>query len=324
MNQTLAVVTPVYNDWTSFSQLVVQLDAVLAGLGCSARIFAVDDKSTDLNIPTQFPELRAIKSIEIVHLIRNVGHQRAIAVGLASLCDRSDIEAVIVMDADGEDRPQDVGPLFSMFRENPDKIIVVVRSKRSEGLLFRAFYLLYKQLFHLLAGVTIDFGNFCLIPWRWMDDLTYNPNLWNHFAATIQSSRIPLTRTSAPRGVRYDGQSSMSFMSLVLHGLSALSVYLDTIVVRTLMLIGFVTFISTLGIAVVVGIRLFTDLAIPGWATSTVGLLVIIALQMFFFGILVGFLRLSMRSWTLITPALDVLQLVKKRDICYESNSDHV
>jgi hypothetical protein len=322
MNQPLAFVMPVYNDWKSFFQLVVQLDAVLVELGCRAHVFAVDDKSTRFDVPAQPPALQAIQSIEIIHLIRNMGHQRAIAIGLAVLRDRTNMEAVVVMDADGEDRPQDVSQLVARYRENPDPILVATRSKRSEGLSFRVFYFLYKRLFHLLAGVTIDFGNFCLVPWCWMDDLTYNPNLWNHFAATIRSSGIPITRVRTVRGVRYNGQSSMNFMALVLHGLSALSVYLDTIVVRTLMLIGFMIFASVLGISVVMGIRLFTDLAIPGWATTTVGLLAIIALQTFFFGVLIAFLRLSMRSWTLINPALDVLSLVKKREIYYES--DHI
>jgi hypothetical protein len=73
----------------------------------------------------------------------------------------------------------------------------------------------------------------------------------------------------------------MNFTRLTLHGLSAIAVYADIVFVRALILsIGFII-LTVAGSIVVVGIRLLTDLAIPGWATYVLGILVIIFVQAF-------------------------------------------
>src|SRR5262249_57945423 len=84
---------------------------------------------------------------------------------------------------------------------------------------------------------------------------------------------VPTTR----RG-RLAGRSKMNLVSLILHGLTAMSVYTDTIFVRILLVAVFVAAAAGLGIAAVVGIRTATDLAIPGWATVAAGDLLIILL----------------------------------------------
>src|SRR5690606_8053167 len=102
-----------------------------------------------------------------------------------------EFDALIVMDADGEDRPQDLPRLIAGYNEQTDHIIVADRNRRSEGIIFRLFYMIYKQLFAFLTGVNINFGNYCLIPRVYIDSLIHDPNLWNHLAATIRRSKIP-------------------------------------------------------------------------------------------------------------------------------------
>ena len=51
--------------------------------------------------------LRQICAIEVVTLACNLGHQRAIAVGLVEVYCRKRFDAVLVMDSDGEDAPAD-------------------------------------------------------------------------------------------------------------------------------------------------------------------------------------------------------------------------
>jgi polyisoprenyl-phosphate glycosyltransferase len=68
---------------------------------------------------------------------------------------------------------------------------------------------------------------------------------------------------------------------LVLHGLSAISVYAETVGVRLIVGIGVVMLFTLIMLVAVVAIRLGTDLAVPGWATTAFGLLLVIVLQMF-------------------------------------------
>src|SRR5205085_5906391 len=102
---------------------------------------------------------------------------------------------------------------------------------------------------------------------------------WNNLAGSVIRSRLPYMTVPTERGVRYEGQSSMKLPSLIIHGLSALSVQTDVIFVRMLLAALFIALPAGLGILAVIAIRFGTNLAIPGWATTAVGTLLIVLLQ---------------------------------------------
>mgnify|MGYP001473470125 CR=1 FL=1 len=107
------------------------------------------------------------------------------------------------------------------------------------------------------------------------------------------------------RGVRYFGKSSMRFPNLVLHGLSGISIYLEIAIVRMLIAALGVILFSMLGFMVVVYIRFFTPLAIPGWATNlTIGLAMVVFQAVILLSLLT-FVVLNQRSSKLVIPAKD-------------------
>ncbi len=313
-DSTIIIVTPVYNDWISLNCLLRELDQVLGKLSQPLRVLVVDDGSTQTMDLHFEPNLSAhILSIEVVRLIRNVGHQRALCIGLVETQSYTDYEAIIVMDADGEDTPASIDKLIEAHRLQHESIVVAVRGRRFESLAFKLFHRLYKLLFKGLVGKNINFGNYCLIPRFLLERLTFDSNLWNHLAATIVRAGLPLQYVPIDRGTRYDGQSKMSFQNLIMHGLSAISVFVDVIFLRLLILSSLLAVLSVLGIVTVVGILLFTKLAIPGWATNAVGILSIIIFQVVIFSSSAIFFILNQRSANVFIPSLDVGRLVKER-----------
>ena len=125
----------------------------------------------------------------------------------------------------------------------------------------------------MLTGRTIRFGNFSILPWTHLDSLVAYPELWNHYAATLLKSRLPYASIRCNRGTRIAGRSRMDFTSLVVHGMSALFADQEVVGTRLLMAtIGLTTILLSM-IGLVIGVKLFTTLAIPGWATFTLGLL---------------------------------------------------
>lgn len=82
----VVVLIPVFNDWGPASRVVEKLDGVLAGRGMGADVVLVDDAST-VRVAGEFRALRlkAIEKVEVLSLRRNLGHQRAIAIGLAHI-----------------------------------------------------------------------------------------------------------------------------------------------------------------------------------------------------------------------------------------------
>ena len=101
----------------------------------------------------------AIRFLDRLRLRRNLGHQRAICVGLAQfegIGRYTSIDTCVVMDADGEDAPADVPRLLAAFAEgNGTHAVFASRLKRSEGLLFRFSYATYRLVHRVLTGLPV-------------------------------------------------------------------------------------------------------------------------------------------------------------------------
>jgi polyisoprenyl-phosphate glycosyltransferase len=268
--QKLRIVTPVHNDWDSLAMLLKDLDALAAALPVQIDVSAINDGSTQpVNIDAgDLATLSHLNTIEIIHLATNIGHQRAIAVGLCVAVEDADCDAILVMDADGEDSPGAIGTLIDCAKEG-DYCVTARRGKRSENLSFRLSYLMYRLLFKLLTGHEIAFGNFSLLSLGYARRLVHVPELWNNLPAAILRSRLPIRAVRVDRARRYAGKSKMNFASLVAHGFSGISVYAETIFARFLILSVGLFFLSISAIIFVLTLRIFFPLyATPGWATT--------------------------------------------------------
>ena len=308
----LIVLMPVYNDWHASALLLVELDRVLAEAHLSAHVVLVDDGSTVP--PTALESVgahRAIGRTDILGLRRNLGHQRAIAIALAWLAENVPPGPVVVMDGDGEDAPADVPRLLARSRETGgDAVVFAERIRRSEGLVFKAFYHLYR-IWHLwLTGIPVRVGNFSLIPAAQLRRLVVVSELWNHYAAAVFKARLPREFVPTVRANRLSGKSQMNFVALVGHGLSALSVHAEIIGVRLLMLSLTVVAVTIMLLCAVVAIRLTTTLAIPGWATTAAGVLLILLLQASAFAGAFVFLVMHARSQPAFIPLRDYVYFV--------------
>jgi polyisoprenyl-phosphate glycosyltransferase len=301
----LVILTPVYNDWEVLRLLLAQLDAVLSSAGETADVVAVNDGSQQA--PTlNGLSLAGVRSLSVLHLRRNLGHQRAIALGLAYVEAKLPCAAVVVMDADGEDCPQDVLRLLNESRKQPgDKIVFALRERRSEGVLFRAFYTIYRWVFKGLTGQTIRVGNFSLVPRSLLRRLVAVSEIWNHYASAVQRARVPCVYVPTDRGKRLAGNSTMSFVSLVTHGMSAISVHAETIGSRMLVLALLFGTGILFAMGVVVAVRFLTDLAIPGWATFAFGLLSLMLLQTVFIALFFAGTVLHGRNAYTFLPSRD-------------------
>ena len=313
----IAIVTPVLDDWACFAALLEEIAAEYGGSGVRFEVIAVDDGSADPFDPDtlSLSSEGCIARVQLLPLALNLGHQRAIAVGLCSVADRDDLDAVVVMDSDGEDRPADIAALLAAGRDQPDRVILARRTRRSESLLFRLCYRAYKAAFRALTGRPISFGNFSLLPMAAVRRLVHMPELWNNLAACVMRSRLKFVTVPIARGRRYHGASRMNLVGLIVHGLSALSVHIDTVFVRVLLGCGLICAISLIGIVAVTVIRFATDFAIPGWASTMVGDLLIILMQMIVLMVAASLMMLAGRSARPIIPIADARQFIA-RDRC--------
>lgn len=316
----LRLIIPVYNDWASFHMLLHELDSVAASLPFQMFVSAVDDGSFDDAMPTlsDLSALQHLAGVEIITLAVNVGHQRAIAVGLCVAAQEHDFDAVLIMDADGEDPPSSIDALTRGIGDRKDFCIVAQRHKRVETASFKFFYLLYKLFFKLVTGKTINFGNFCILSSSNVNRLVMVSDLWNNLPAAILRSRLPLNFVPIHRGRRYAGKSKMNFTSLIVHGLSGISVYADTIFVRLLILSVVLVGLSVVLVAGLLTLRIFFPAhATPGWTTTITFGLTVIILQVLFTALSSILMLLNSRVQRLVLPKLDYLPYIRDRRVIF-------
>ncbi|MCX6215459.1 glycosyltransferase [Spirosoma sp.] len=322
MDKTLAnypdrinVVIPLFNDWQALGLLLERIQAVNEATLVSRMNFLIVDDCSSTNY-TALPAGIG-QSLSILRLFRNVGHQKAIALGLSHLASLPEQYPTIVMDSDGEDRPEDIPELIKTGLNSPNRIVFAHRAKRHESLIFRLFYEVYKRVFQLLTGKVITFGNFSLVPAQQLRKLTHVSEIWNNYPGGVIRSRLPYTAVPLERGRRLAGESKMNFVSLVLHGLSAVSVLMDTTAVRLALFCVIMVVVSVFGIGVVVALRLFTDTAVPGWASYLVFSFLIVILQAFLISLLLVFIILSYRTQPQFIPARQFQDFVEKVEKVY-------
>ena len=289
------ILSCLYNDWSSAEVLFQAVDDEFFKRGWNWQLVLVDDGSRESQPADFLAKMKSFSSVEVVVLRRNLGSQRALAIGLSHVFESKNADAVVVMDADGEDRPEDVVRLIEAYSsQSQPKIIFAERSKRSEGAVFRILYLFYRALHYLLTGYAIRFGNFSIIPRKQLGCLVVDPNLWLHFAATVVAARVPYATIPSHRGVRIHGKSHLNFTNLVIHGLAAISCYNEIVGVRLILCsLGLSAVIVALILEVTV-IRLATTWAIPGWATSAVGIFWVLLSQAVL--IVLAFIALAISS----------------------------
>lgn len=271
-NSSLIIVTPIYEDTQAAGQLFEELGKIF---GKELFIVAVDDGS----IRNPFPVNLITGGGVVIRLKRNVGHQKAIAVGLGYVAENiKEQQKVIVMDSDGEDTPASVKELLTALENESVDIVVAQRKSRVETLKFKAFYVLYKFVFKMLSGKKINFGNFMALKSHAVKRLVFIQELGIHVAATVLLSKLRLHFLAIDRGSRYAGKSKMNFIGLVLHGFRALMVFSEDVLVKVGVALAIVSGFSVIGSVMAIILKLL-GFATPGWFSTALGILLIVFLQ---------------------------------------------
>ena len=246
----IKILIPNYNDWQSVFKLLENIDLVIAGLEEEVSVLIVNDASTEQR-PEISLNLNNLKSIQVINMKENRGHARCNAAGLKYINEREDVDYVIPMDGDGEDRPEEIRPLIEKAKEYPDTVITANRIKRSEGLLFKFCYLIHKYLTFVFTGQSIKFGNYTCLTKSAVDKMSKEAATWSSFSGSL--SKVVKDRRFVPsiRGSRYFGPSKMSFIDLLKHSLSIVAVYKFTVLIRSIIFLAVYIFLVSQYISVV-------------------------------------------------------------------------
>ena len=241
----ILILIPVYNDWDSLKKLINEINKNIKDQnGFIFKCLIINDAST-------FEQPKLVKpnnlvSLKILNMKENKGHARCNAFGLKYASEKEDFDYIIVMDGDGEDRPEELQSLTRKIQEYPNNSVVARRIKRSEGFFFKFLYELHKLITLIFTGKKIDFGNYSCLTKKDVETLVEKKSLWTSYSGTVKKNVKQLRDIKSIRGSRYFGPSKMSFFNLLIHSFSIIAVFKYQVFIRSILIIFLLLYLETL------------------------------------------------------------------------------
>ena len=218
------ILIPIYNDWESLAKLLKNISENIKNIkGAQFNCIIINDCSTITSPKIKIPS--EINSIKIIHMSKNKGHARCNAFGIKYLSENSDFDYLILMDGDGEDRPEEIKLLVDKILLDPNKSVVAKRVKRSEGPMFQMLYRFHKYLTLLSTGKLINFGNYSCLTKSDLKTLSIKASLWSSYSGSFKYNIKNYNEVNSIRGMRYFGPTQMSLFKLVIHSFSIIAVF---------------------------------------------------------------------------------------------------
>ncbi len=232
----IKIIIPIYNDWQSVFKLLDEINNLPLGQEFEISVYIIND-SSNFDRPDFNKSLENINAIKIFNMKKNQGHARCIATGLKYILEKDEFDYVIPMDGDGEDRPEEIKLFLDQIKNSNGKPIVGERVKRSEKIIFKLCYQLHKLITFAFTGKSIKFGNYTCLPKSTVEKMVKEKATWNSFSGSLKKIENKMISTPSIRGQRYFGPSKMSFINLIKHSLSIISVFRKTFLIRSALFI---------------------------------------------------------------------------------------
>lgn len=281
---SLTIAIPVHNESAGLDELMRRLDGILAQLGTGdKRILFVDDGSTDDTLA----RLRSLRSpharVSVIALSRNFGHQAALTAAL----DHADGDAVVVMDGDLQDAPEDI-PVFLDHYERGYDVVYAIRVERKEGMLLRSCYRVFYRMMTKLSSTPLPegSGDFGLLSRRVVTALRQHREQHRYLRGLRMWVGFQQIGVEVERRERHAGKSQYGLRGLIrlaMDGLFSFSI----VPIRLALLVGLIAIGGSLLYAVfALWARLVQQQSPQGFTTLVLAMVFLAGVQLLFLGVI--------------------------------------
>ena len=288
-NPVLSLVLPCYNEKDVLpetnSRLVKLLDRLKLNneIAQGSAIFYIDDGSHDntWELIQKYTEVNP--HICGIKLSRNRGHQNALLCGLMSVPG----QVVISLDADLQDDLEAIPKMIAAYQKGAE-VVYGVRSKRDTDSLLKRFTAqgYYKILAYLGAEIVYNHADYRLMSRRAIEALREYEETHLFLRGLIPQLGFQTDIVEFERAERFAGKSKYpmtKMFSLAWQGITSFTAY-------PLRLITGVGVLVSIGSLAMVGwaffMRLFTDNALPGWASTVIPMYFLGGIQLLSLGVI--------------------------------------
>lgn len=285
----LAVVVPCYNEQEvlpeTASRLAELLNRLIAAKKISkqSRIYFVDDGSRDRTWEIVQSLIAGGAPVVGVKLSRNRGHQNALLAGLFA----AEGDAIVSIDADLQDDINAIEEMVDHYRNGCDVVYGVRKRREKDSFLKRFSAEGFYRLIALLGAQTVfNHADYRLLSRRAVEALKEyrEVNLFLRGIVPLIGFRSAIVYYD--RDVRFAGESKYPLRKMIALALDAVTSF-SVVPLRFITLLGFlVFFFSVVMSGYVLWIRLFTDIAVPGWASTTLPVYFLGGIQILCLGVI--------------------------------------
>lgn len=286
---SLAIVVPCYNEEEVLSETFAALEKVMESMlaankiSAASKLYFVDDGSKDKTWEILEQKAEADEQVVAIKLSCNKGHQNALYAGLCTATE----DIVVSIDADLQDGPENIEAMVDEYAKGHD-VVYGVRSERKTDTFFKRFTA--EGYYHLMRKMGVDLvfnhADFRLMSRKALDAFKEYPEANLFLRGIVREVGFSSSSVEYERQERFAGESKYplrKMLSFAWEGISSFS----TVPLRAITIMGFIAgLLSLMMIAWVLGVRVFTDSAIPGWASILLPLLFIGSVQLMCLGVL--------------------------------------
>jgi len=284
----LSIVLPCYNEEAVLEETATRLVALFAHLQSlnkideHSTICFVDDGSRDQtwNIIERLASQHSC--ISGIKLSRNRGHQNALLAGLFSV----EGDAIISIDADLQDDINIIEEMLEHFRNGSDIVYAVRNERRSDTFFKRSTAESFYKLMRLMGvNIVYNHADYRLMSRRAIEALKSFKEVNLFLRAMVPLVGFANSEVYYSRAERFAGESKYplrKMLSFAWDGITSFSVMPLRFITAT----GFLIFLATLALSLwVLGVKLFSSEAVPGWASTVLPIYFIGGIQVLSLGI---------------------------------------
>lgn len=210
-NIDYSVVIPIFNEEEIIPELWRRLSDILDRLDSSSEVIFINDGSVDNSLELLKEINHKNQEVKIISFSRNFGHQCALSAGI----DHTNGKAVILMDGDLQDSPEEIISFLQLWQQGYD-VVYAIRKNRKEKwlkrLAFKSFYYIQKKLSGIVTPM--DAGIFSLMDRKVILTLRQMPERNKYLSGLRAYAGFKQIGVYVERGPRYRGQPKVSVSKL--------------------------------------------------------------------------------------------------------------
>jgi len=276
-----SVVIPVFNEQENIPELYRRLTAVMQGLDEPYEVILVDDGSTDGSLQ-MMKELHAQDPrVKVLNLSRNFGHHLALTAGI----DHAGGDAVILMDADLQDQPEEIPKLVQKFNEGYD-VVYGIRKNRKEAFARRVASNLFLAIMNRVAGSGhfATGGVFRVMTRQVRDELQRCRETSRFIIGLVGWLGFAQVGVEVEHGARYAGQTKYNLWRLIKLLLNTLTSF-SYLPLQLASYLGLFTALLSVSLGTYVILRwIFVGIPVAGFTSIIVAILFLGAVQLIVLG----------------------------------------